>query len=256
MTPELPAEFLRTPVAHRALHGLSDACPENSRAAIRAAIEKGYAIEIDLQLTSDGQAVVFHDYDLGRLTAETGPVRGRTVAELAEIPLANGDGETIPSFAEVLSAVDGQVPLLVELKDQDGALGANIGLLERATAEALKGYEGPVAVMSFNPHSVAKMAELAPDLPRGLTTGSYDPTDWPVPPDTCDRLREIPDFDTSKAAFISHQASDLDRDRVQELKHAGVPILCWTIRSVQDDENARKVADNVTFEGYLAEISS
>lgn len=254
MTAKLPAEFLRKPVAHRALHGLSDQCPENSRAAIRAALHHGYGIEIDLQLTADGQAIVFHDYDLGRLTAETGRVRGLTLAELSEVPLSGGDGETIPSFAEVLDIVAGQVPLLVELKDQDGALGPDVGPLEAAAARALSGYDGPVAVMSFNPHSVIEMARLAPDLPRGLTTERFDTQDWPVPAATLDRLRGIPDFETAGACFISHQASDLDRERVAELKAAGVPILCWTIRSAQDEQIARQVADNVTFESYLADF--
>lgn len=252
MTPELPAAFLAAPIAHRAYHDRSSGRPENSRAAIRAAIEAGYGIEIDLQLTSDGQAVVFHDYHLSRLTGAEGAVRQRTAAELAQIALTGGDGEGIPSFTEVLALVAGRVPLLVELKDQDGAMGPGIGPLEAAAAGALERYDGPVAVMSFNPHSVAEMARLAPDLPRGLTTSSYDPDDWNLSPETCDRLREIPDFDRVGASFISHEARDLARPRVAELKAKGVPVLCWTIRSPKAEAEARAVADNVTFEGYPA----
>ena len=254
MSPVLPDAFLRAPLAHRALHDVADQRPENSRAAIRAAMQAGYGIEIDLQLTADGAAVVFHDYDLSRLTGCAGAVRQTALQDLQKIALLYGDGEFIPTFTEVLALVGGQVPLLVELKDQDGAMGDNIGLLEEATARALEGYAGPVALMSFNPHSVAEMARLCPDLPRGLVTEAYDPADWPLSMETCDRLREIPDFDRVEASFISHQVSDLTRPRVLELHQRGVPVLCWTVRSPEIEAQARTVADNVTFEGYLADI--
>lgn len=250
----LPDPLLRLPVAHRALHDLGEGRPENSRAAIRAAIAAGYGIEIDLQLTADGEAMVFHDYDLKRLTAESGPLRQRSAAELSEIALLHGDGEGIPRFAEVLELVAGRAPLLIELKDQDGAMGPDVGPLEAAAAKALAGYDGPVALMSFNPHSMAQMARLAPDLPRGLVTSAYDPASWPLPEATCARLRDIPDFDRVGACFISHEAADLDRPRVRALHGEGVPVLCWTIRSPEAEAEARKRADNITFEGYAAAI--
>lgn len=248
----LPDAFLSRPIAHRALHDRQAGRPENSRAAIRAAIDAGYGIEIDLQLTSDDQAVVFHDYDLKRLTGQAGAVRQMTLEAVSQIPLLGGD-EGPPSFAEVLQIVGGQVPLLVELKDQDGAMGPNVGMLERAAAKALDGYAGPVAVMSFNPHSVAAMAEVAPTVPRGLTTCAYTAEDWPLlPVATRTELAPIPDFDRVGACFISHDAKDLGAERVTELKSQGVPILCWTIRSKAAETEARRVAQNVTFEGYLA----
>ena len=250
--PALPPVFLTTPIAHRALHDRAAGRPENSRAAIRAAVAAGYGIEIDLQLSADGQAMVFHDYDLKRLTAETGPVRQRSAADLGRIALASGDGEGIPTLAEVLEIVAGQVPLLIEIKDQDGGMGPDVGPLEQAAARVLQGYGGPVAVMSFNPHSVAAFGAALPDLPRGLTTSAYDAGDWNLSRATCDRLRDIPDFDRVGASFISHEAADLARDRVQALRAAGVPVLCWTIRSEDQDRAARAFADNVTFEGYAA----
>ncbi len=256
MIPALPAAFLTTPLAHRAYHDVTDGRPENSRAAIRAAVRAGNGVEIDLQLTSDGAAVVFHDYDLGRLTPERGPIRQRSLRNTAQIPLLHSDGETIPSLTEVLDIVNGAVPLLIELKDQDGAMGPNVGALEAATIAALEGYGGPVAVMSFNPNSVAKLGQLAPGICRGLTTEDYPPENWPFSKAICARLRDIPDFDTVGAAFISHKATDLDRPRVAELKARGVPILCWTIRSPEQEAEARKVADNVTFDGYAAAIPS
>ena len=246
----LPAAFLGAPLAHRGLHDVADGRPENSRAAIRAAIAHGYGIEIDVQRSADGQAMVFHDYGLRRLTGTEGTVAQRSAAEMAGITLTGGD-DGAPTLPEVLEIVAGQVPLLIEIKDQDGSMGPNVGPLEHAVADALQGYAGPVAVMSFNPHAVAAFAEAAPEVPRGLTTSAYTPGDWPLSPDTCARLRDIPDFDRVGASFISHEAADLGRDRVAELKAAGVPILCWTITSAQAERDARRVADNVTFEQYL-----
>ncbi|MGC9446138.1 glycerophosphodiester phosphodiesterase family protein [Cereibacter johrii] len=254
MRAPLPEVFLRLPIAHRALHDRAAGRPENSPGAIRAAVEAGYGIEIDLQLSADGVPMVFHDESLDRLTAETGPLAARTAAELRTIPLRDAT-DTIPTLAEVLALVAGRVPLLIEIKDQDGALGPAVGALEVATAAALEGYGGPVAVMSFNPHSMAGMARLRPDLPRGLVTSSYDPADWaPVPPETCARLRAIPDYDRVEASFVSHEAPDLDRPRVAELKAQGAAILCWTIRSPEAEARARRVAANVTFEGYSAAL--
>ena len=248
----LPDSFLSRPIAHRAYHDKDQGRPENSPAAIRAAVAAGYGIEIDLQLSADGVPMVFHDYALDRLTEAKGPIALRSAAELGATRLRHGT-EGIPTLAEVLGIVAGQVPLLIEIKDQDGAMGPNVGPLEAATAETLKGYDGPLAVMSFNPHSMQAMAQLAPDIARGLTTSSYAAADWPtLSADTCDRLREIPDFDVVGASFISHEASDLGRPRVGALKASGVPILCWTIRSPQAEAEARKIAVNVTFEGYPA----
>ena len=252
--PALDPAFLRLPIAHRALHDRTAGRVENSPAAIKAAIAAGYAIEIDLQLSSDAQAIVFHDETLDRLTPESGPVKARSAAELGRIMLMGGQ-DTIPTLTEVLDLVAGRVPLLIEMKDQTLALSASDGRLESVTAAALKGYAGPVAVMSFNPSMLSHMARLAPDIPRGITTSSFDPPDWqPVPEPTCDRLREIPDYDHVGASFISHQGDDLDRPRVAELKAKGAAILCWTIRSAEDEAKVRQIADNITFETYLAAI--
>lgn len=250
----LPAAFLGAPLAHRGLHDVADARPENSRAAIRAAMAHGYGIEIDVQRSADDAAMVFHDYGLKRLTGAEGTVAQRSAAEMAEITLTGGE-DGAPTLPQVLEIVAGQVPLLIEIKDQDGAMGPNVGPLEQAVADALRGYDGPVAVMSFNPHAVAAMAELAPAIPRGLTTSAFDPGKWPLSPDRCDTLRDIPDFDRVGACFISHEASDLDRARVAALKAAGVPILCWTITSAKAECDARRVADNVTFEQYLPPLA-
>lgn len=247
--------FYDIPLAHRALHDVREGRPENSRAAIRAAIAAGYGIEIDVQLSSDGAAMVFHDYALDRLTGETGPVRLRGSDELAQIPLKGGD-EGIPDLTEVLEIIAGQVPLVIELKDQDGGMGPDIGVLEQATADALAGYRGALAVMSFNPHSVARMAELLPNVPRGIVTSAYRYEEWPLPRKTCDHLRDIPDYDRTQASFISHEVDDLAAPRVAALKAQGAMICCWTVRSAAQEGEARQMADNITFEGYAAALGA
>lgn len=248
----LPQSFFARPITHRGLHDLRAGRAENSMKSFEAAIAKGYGIEMDLQLSKDGMAMVFHDYELSRLTAESGPVAQRSAAELSEIALS-GDGGGIPTLEEVIGFVDGRVPLLIEIKDQDGAMGPKVGPLEEATARVLSDYNGDVAVMSFNPHSMAAMQRVLPDRPRGIVTSAYTAEDWPtVPAKRRDELREIPDFDRVGASFISHEAADLGRGRVAELKSDGAAILCWTIRSAEEEADARRIVDNVTFEGYLA----
>lgn len=252
--PALPDIFLTLPIAHRAFHDREAGRPENGMEAIDAAITAGYGIEVDIQPSSNGVPMVFHDDTLDRLTEANGPIKDRTATDLAALTLKGG-ATGIPTLAQVLAKVAGRVPLLIEIKDQDGANGPNVGPLEAAVAAMLKGYNGPVALMSFNPHSVAALARLAPDLPRGITTCSYPAKDWPaIPTAGRARLAAIPDYDRVGAAFISHEAADLANPRVAELKAAGAAILCWTIRSLQAEAEARKVAQNITFERYTAAI--
>jgi glycerophosphoryl diester phosphodiesterase len=245
----LPDGFLARPVAHRALHGPGR--PENSRAGVRAAVAGGWGIEIDLQLSADGVPMVFHDAGLSRLTAASGPVRGRRAAELGAIPLKGG-AEGIPTFAEVLEIVGGRVPLVVEIKDQSGEMGPTDGALERAAAEVASGYDGPLAFMSFNPHAVAVLAEAAPGLPRGLVTCAFRPEDWPgLRRARLAELAAIGDVARVGAAFVSHGHRDLGMERVAELKAQGLPVLCWTVRSPAETAAALRVADQITFEGFV-----
>jgi glycerophosphoryl diester phosphodiesterase len=248
--PLLPPAFLTVPLAHRGLHDRAAGIVENSRAAAAAAIAAGYGIECDLQLAADGEAMVFHDDALDRLTPEAGPVRARSAAELGRVPLRDA-AEGIPSFGELLALVAGRVPLLVEIKDQDGALGPSVGALEARAAELLLAYEGPVALMSFNPHSVAACRDNAPLVPRGLTTCLFRAEDWPGT-DAARRaeLDAIADFDRVQASFVSHYFRALGMPAVTALRAHGVPILCWTIRSPEEEAEARFVAANITFEGY------
>jgi glycerophosphoryl diester phosphodiesterase len=246
MTPHLPKGLLTRPIAHRALHDATRS--ENGLPAIAAAVAAGYAIEIDLQPSRDDVAMVFHDATLDRMTTQTGPVRARDALDLGRIALH--DGSPIPTLAQVLDLVAGRVPLLIEIKHQ--AAPPVPGALERATAQALAGYGGEVAVMSFDPQSVGRMAQFAPQTARGLTT--YDFADdylGELPDATRAHLRRMGDFDRVEASFISHDHADLGSAAVAAMTARGVPVLCWTIRDARAEARARRIAANITFEGYL-----
>ncbi len=248
----LPSAFLTTPLAHRGLHDRKAGVIENSRTAIAAAVTAGYGVEIDLQMSSDGEAMVFHDDQLNRLTAETGRVNRLSAAALGRVELTGG-GENIPTLSEVLYIVRGKCPLLVEIKDQSGCLGEVDGQLERRAAHLLESYHGPVALMSFNPCSVAVCAESAPGTPRGRVTELFRPKEWDnLTPTRAAELNRFDDLDTLGASFISHDHRDLSNPEIATVRKSGRHVLCWTTKSPADDKAARRIADNVTFENYSA----
>lgn len=248
----LPAALLAPPLCHRGYHDPSKGVIENSLSAFAAAIAAGYGIELDIQLSSDGQAVVFHDDTLDRVAEAGGNVSDRSAADLGGIRLT-GTSDTIPTFAQTLQLVAGRAPLLIELKDQSLTMSETDGVLEFATAQALKDYHGPVALMSFNPHTVARLNDLAPHLPRGIVTSAWGPQDVAqLGAARCDHLRAIADYDSTLSSFISHEAADLSRPRVADLKAQGAAVLCWTVRSPAEEAAARRFAQNITFEGYPA----
>lgn len=248
----LPTAFLTTPLAHRGLHNRGAGVIENSRSAVAAAVAAGYGIEIDLQISADGEAMVFHDYVLDRLTAETGRVDQLGASALGQVKLTDG-GEGIPTLQEVLEIVSGRVPLLVEIKDQSGCLGEVDRRLERRAAHFLATYHGPVALMSFNPCSVAACAEAAPDIPRGRVTNLFTPDKWKnLTPERTTELNRFDDLDTLGASFISHGHKDLSNPEVEAARQSGRHILCWTTKSPAEDKAARQIAENVTFENYAA----
>lgn len=152
--------FLR-PFAHRGLWTAD--LPENSLGAIRAAVERGFAVELDIQLSADGEVMVFHDYTLDRVCGRTGKVCELSAAELGRLPLGGVESECIPTLRAVLDTVGGQVPLLIELKGE----GANTALVGAALA-VLDGYTGPWCMQSFNPLLLRALKKQAPHVLRGL----------------------------------------------------------------------------------------
>lgn len=242
----LPAAFLAAPIAHRGLHDPGAGPVENSRAAVRAAAAAGYGVEIDVQLAADGEAMVFHDADLDRMTDYSGPLGDLASDTLGQIALRGG--ETIPTLAEILR-VAGDVPLLIEIKDQNGACSPRgVGPLEARVAAAIRGRYGPTAVMSFNPHVVAEFGRAAPDRPRGLVACAAE--GYGPQAEDAVALARLERFDALGAAFASYDWRALPTPETERLRAAGAPLLCWTVRSAAEEREARRHADNVTFEGY------
>lgn len=228
--------------AHRGLHG--PGVPENSPAAFAAAMERGLGIECDVQRTADGQAVVFHDWVLDRLTDETGPVLERDSAALAGIPLKDGplkDGtNTIPSLPAVLNLIGGKVPLLIEVKSRRDL---PVGPLCAAVREALAGYSGPVAVMSFDPRVSRWMRQNAPQIARGLVVSEEDKRG----------LKGLLERHWSLwlgwPEFLAYDIRDLPSDFAQSQRQRGLPLLSWTVRSPDLRERAARYADAPIAEG-------
>ncbi|MEM0947533.1 MAG: glycerophosphodiester phosphodiesterase family protein [Pseudomonadota bacterium] len=244
----LPQGFFERPFAHRALHGAGR--PENGLSAVRAAVAAGYGIEIDVQPSSDNRAMVFHDAALDRMTLASGPIQDRNASELGRIRLMGSD-DTVPTLTQILDEVAGQVPLVIEIKDQSGLFGPTDGMLEAAVAQAIETYHGPLAIMSFNPHTVARMRDLAPECPRGLTTETFTSDTAPGASDAALlALTEMTMLDETGACFISHDVEDLSSAAVSAVRNRGLPILCWTVRSQKVADQALKIADQITFEGF------
>ena len=151
----------RRPYAHRGLW--DERLPENSLGAFRAAADKGFAIELDIHLSRDGEVMVFHDNTLKRMCGREGKLCDFTAAELQKMPLNGLENECIPTLREVLAAVGGRVPLLIELKGENG----NTALVP-AALKVLDGYKGLWCMESFNPLLLRAVKKQAPQVLRGL----------------------------------------------------------------------------------------
>ena len=223
------------PFAHRGLHGPGR--PENSRAAFEAAIAAGAGIELDVQASRDGAAMVFHDYDLDRLT----PAHGRTAdlsgGELSALALS-GTAQTIPSLAGVLALIGGRTPLLIEVKSPN----RHVVPLCRAVAAALETYSGPVGIMSFNPEVGAWFARHAPGRLRGLVVSESDKRGWRG------ELERRLSFWRSRADFLACDVRDLPSTFAGARRSAGVPVFTWTVRSDDDRARAATSADQIIYE--------
>lgn len=234
-------------VAHRGLHDIGSGVPENSRAAFRAAIAAGYAIECDVRLTGDGVPVVFHDADLKRLTGTEGRADALSADALAKLPLL-GTAETPPLFAEFLDLVAGKVPLLIEIKNYANEPASP---LCDATWAALKAYAGDYAVQSFSPDVVAWFHDHAPQVPRGQIATA--PGDLKAL-DEAGRKALAAKLEAGHGApdFIAYDVKLLPSPLTERAKAQGKPVLTWTVRT--DDQRARaaKGADNIIFEGFRA----
>lgn len=225
--------------AHRGLHG--PGVPENAPAAFAAAIARGFGIECDVQRSSDGQAVVFHDWDLDRLTAETGPLIDHSVTQLAQIPLTGGS-DTIPSLHKVLGEIAGRAPLLIEIKSRADL---RIAPLCLAVRRVLEGYLGPVAVMSFDPRVSHWFRTHSPHVVRGLVMTD----DGKVT--LLRRLKRRWMLWVARPEFLAYDIRDLPSRFVAAQRRRGLPVLTWTVRDESHLERAAHNADAPIAEGAI-----
>lgn len=242
------------PIAHRGLHDKTKGRVENSLAAAEAAIAQNYAIECDVQISKDGEAFVFHDFTLERLTEAQGRVDAITAAELQTIAYRDNPS-TLPPLRGFLEMIAGRTPLIIEIKsrfDGDPRLAAR-------TAALVADYSGPVALKSFDPDGlrVARAANASSAHPRPIGfigEAHYDHEEWATLPEAAKAaLKDLsfypdvqPDFVSWSAADLPHAVPRLCRDGV------GLPVMAWTIRSPQERTRIAPYADQIIFEGFAA----
>jgi glycerophosphoryl diester phosphodiesterase len=241
-SPSRQAELERlgaVPFTHRGLHGGERA--ENSRGAFAAAVVAGYGVELDVQLSRDGEAMVFHDYELERLTLDQGPVAKRTAAELQTLRLRVG-GEVMPRLSEALVTIGGRVPLLIEVKSPE----RHVARLGRAVADALEHYDGPVGVMSFNPEVGRWFARHQPKVLRGLVVTERGRKGLRG------RIERRLALWRSSAHFLAYDVRDLPSRFAAAARGRGLPVYTWTVRSAADRALAAHHADQIIFEAPSA----
>lgn len=235
------------PIAHRGLHDRPQGIVENTASAFAAAIAGNFAIECDVQLTADGEAVVFHDETLERLTESQGWVKNLSAAEMRALAIRDSN-DRVQTLAALLEQVAGKVPLLIELKshwDRNDALAAR-------AIHILRNYSGPHGLMSFDPDMVEAVRARSPSTVRGIVADrAVDEYYDLLPLERRLELRGFSHAGRTEPHFISFYFRDLPFAPVTELHRTGHPVISWTIRSPEDAALARRNSDQVTFEGFL-----
>lgn len=244
-----PQWLMARPVAHRGLHDKAQGLIENSPAAAKAALAKDCAIECDIQLSADGEAMVFHDYTLERLTQGTGRLDAYSAKDLQKLTLT-GSPDTIPTLADFLAVIAARVPLICEIKSRfDG----DLRLTQRAI-EVVRGYDGPVVFKSFDPVLVTALRRLAPDIPRGIVSQSrYQEPGWDMlSPAQLFAMENLNHWDETQPDFLSWKVRDLRHGAPFVARRlGGVPLMTWTVRSEADIEEGKRFADQLVFEHCL-----
>lgn len=249
----LPALFAR-PIAHRGLHDCAAGILENSHAAFAAAIQHGFGIECDLQVSADGEAMVFHDATLDRLTGATGPVKALNAHALAALPLKGAqDGKGMQTLGALLAQVAGAVPLIIEVKsayDGDQAICARI-------ADLVADYAGPLALKSFDPEKVIALRACGVTQPLGMIgMANYEDADYArLTGEAKFALANLLHYAETKPDFLSWHHKDL-RHAVPFLCRTGIglPLMSWTIRDQEAAARAAPFIDQIVFEGFLPAI--
>jgi len=236
------------PVAHRGLHDFAGGIIENMPAAAQAAVAGNFAIECDIQLTSDGEAMVHHDDELGRLTEGSGALLGKSAAELKAVKFKDTP-ERMMTLGDLCALVAGRVPLVIEVKSHfDG----DRKLVTRM-AEVLAAYSGPAVGMSFDPDQVLALRDLMPKLLRGIVAErEYTATDWPEASVEQRRgMMHLRHAFRTRPHFVAYWVDELPAVAPWIARNIfGLPLLTWTVRTANQRERAAHYADQMIFEGF------
>ena len=235
-------KFLKeTIIAHRGVHNEKDII-ENSLEAFKEAVNKNYIIELDVHFLKDGEVVVFHDDNIERMTGINKNLKDCTYDEIRNIKLLNKN-TYIPKFSDVLKLVDGKVPILIELKNDN-----KVGLLESSLVQILKKYNGKYAVQSFNPLSIMWFKNNYPNIIRGQLVCKFKNK----------KMDNIKKFILktmffniiTNPDFISHSIDDLSYKEVNKIKKNKF-ILGWTVRNKERYDELIKYYDNLICEKFI-----
>jgi glycerophosphoryl diester phosphodiesterase len=235
------------PIAHRGLHVPIRGIIENTPTAFAAALSRGFAIECDVQMTSDGEAIVFHDDEVDRLMQGRGELRTFTARQLQTLRFRQ-TRDRMQTLGELLDQVAGAVPLVIEIKSRwDG----DMALVSRVL-QVVASYQGPFCLMSFDPDILEMLYANAPDVVRGIVADrAVDPYYDSLPLERRIELRRFTHVSRTMPHFISYYWQDLPFEPITQAREAGLPIITWTIRSRTEAAAALRYSDQITFEGFL-----
>jgi glycerophosphoryl diester phosphodiesterase len=231
----LPDALYAPPIAHRGLWAPGGA-PENSLDAFESACRSGYGVELDVRLSADGEAMVFHDDNLKRMTGADGSIEQLPARELAQLRLLDGP-DPIPTLAQTLELVAGRAMLLVEIKP-----GPHGGEATAArTGELLDRYRGPAAAISFDPEALAWVARRRPHLPRGLDAMWLEDADG--------EAAFVQACELADPHFLVLELGSVVTPAARHRRADGLPVIAWTVRGPEDAARVAEDCDNVIFEG-------
>lgn len=233
------------PFAHRGLHDSVTGSVENSLSAFLAANGQGHGFELDVQLSKDGKAMVFHELSLTRLTGQSGEIQDFTAVQLSKFKLGPSD-DVIPTLAVVLAKADPELPILIEIKGDQ----VRYDDIAQAVYQDISDYSGPVAIMSFTPEIILWFQKHAPQIHRGLVA---------TPIKAVDKDNHLPDsyfsipkqkllIDQLGVDFIAYDINALPNEVTEYCRGQKIPVLTWTVRTDEQKQKAQQYTDNIIYE--------
>ncbi len=236
----VPNWMYKKPIAHRGY--FNETAPENSIKAFQNAINRDFAIEMDVQLLKDGTLIVFHDNHLKRMTGLDKFLDEVNYEDIKHLKLLSTD-EKIPTFKEFLEYIDGQIPLVIEFKNESKG-----NLLEEKAYQLLQSYKGDFTVQSFNPLSVYWFKKHAPHIVRGQL--SYDYKNKKISRIGKWFLRNVYSKRVTKPHYVMYDIKSLESQVIKRLKTHNIPLFSYTAKNMEDYKYAKSLSIPACFEGF------